>query len=419
VKIIESVRLMGGDLLIQRFDDRPSFQARLYVPQKRRYITRSLRTTDLSVATDRAITLWRDLSPLIEKDIPVNAGSIQDIINDYLAAQDRRVQAGEILFGTRRDNEAQLRPVALFCKLQGLKKLTDIKPHTFNGFAAWRRDESLIYTTGAEGILRRTSLNKAIRELRAWWKWVRAQHLADFDLELKEVSSRKEEVREKNVAFQPDDWKRIEQELHRWTFTEQKRPDWANKKMRPIHWYGRHVLYYLISLLSLTGLRPEEATKKITWDDIEYHGKGKVKAARYQDPRCIIRVRNPEGKGSRPVVNNAGVILRMFRQYADKWRYDNGYPAIKGSDLVFAYPPTNKPYSYSHFGNLFRKLLKKLDLQGKGYTIRSCRSTYVTDMLAKGKSPYVISRNTGHSLEILRRNYEQLSEGQLANELLK
>ena len=409
---------MGGDLLIQRFDDRPSYQARLYSPKKRRYITRSLRTTDLAVATDRAIALWRDLSPLIEKDIPVNAGSIQDVITQYLEAEDRRVEAGEILPGARRDKAAQLRPVALFCKLQGLKKLTDIKPHSFNGFIAWRRDESLLYTTGSAGILRRASLNKGIRELRGWWKWVRAKHLAEFDLELREVSTRKEEVREKNVAFQPDDWRRIDQELDRWTFTEQKRPDWANKRMRPIHWYGRHVFYYLIAVLSLTGMRPEEATKRITWDDIEYHGKGKTKAARSTHPGCVIRVRNPEGKGSRPVVNNAGVILRMFRQYADKWRHANGYPAIKGSDLVFAYPPTNEAYSYSHFGNMFRKLLKRLGLQGRGYTIRSCRSTYVTEMLAKGKSPYVIARNTGHSLEVLRRNYEQLSEGQLADELL-
>ena len=56
--------------------------------------------------------------------------------------------------------------------------------------------------------------------------------------------------------------------------------------------------------------------------------------------------------------------------------------------------------------------------QGKGYTIRSFRSTYITNMLADGKSPYVIARNTGHSLEVLRRNYEQLSEEQLDDELL-
>ena len=151
---------------------------------------------------------------------------------------------------------------------------------------------------------------------------------------------------------------------------------------------------------------------------MEYHGKGRTKGERSQHPGCVIRVRNPQGKGSRPVVNNAGIILRMFRKYADHWRHINGYPAIKGTDLVFAYPPTNEAYAYSHFGNMFRDLLRRLGLLGKGYTIRSCRSTYITNMLADGKSPYVIARNTGHSLEVLRRNYEQLSEEQLDDELL-
>ena len=187
------MKLMGGDLLIQWFDDRPSYQARLYDRAKRRYITRSLRTTDLGEATDKAIALWRDLAPLIEADIPVNSGSIQEVINQYLESEAKRVEAGEILDGARRDKAAQLRPVALFCKLQGLKKLTEVKPHSFNTFIAWRRDESLLYTAGKAGILRRTSLNKAIRELRAWWKWVRAQHLADFDLEIREASTRQEE----------------------------------------------------------------------------------------------------------------------------------------------------------------------------------------------------------------------------------
>lgn len=418
MQIVESIKLMGGDLLIQRFDDRPSYQARLYDRAKRRYITRSLRTTDLGEATDKAIALWRDLSPLIEKDIPVNSGSIQDVIDQYLEAEAKRVEAGEILDGARRDKAAQLRPVALFCKLQGLKKLVDIKPHSFNAFVAWRRDESLLYTAGKAGIMRRTSLNKAIRELRAWWKWVQAQHLADFDLEIREVSTRQEEVRQKNVAFTPQDWKLIEQELDRWVFKAEKAPDWANDRMRPVHWYGRRNFYYLISVLSLTGMRPEEASRIITWGDVEYTGKGRTQAAINQHPGCIIRVRNPRGKGSRPVVSNAGVLLRMFRQYADKWRKENGYPLIKRNDLVFAYPPSNKEYSYSHYGGLFRDLLGRLGLKGKGYTIRSCRATYITNMLAEGKSPYLIARNTGHSLDVLRKNYEQLSEHQLADELL-
>lgn len=418
MKILETVKLMGGELQIQRFDDRPSYQARLYDKSKRRYITRSLRTQDLGEATDRAIAIWRDLSPLIEADIPVNSGSIEQVIAQYLEAEEKRVEAGDILAGALRDKGAQLRPVAVFCKLQGLKKLTDLKPHSFNSFIAWRRDESLQYTSGKAGILRRTSLNKAIRELRAWWKWVRAQHLVDFDLDIREVSTRQEEVRQKNVAFTPADWKLIERELDRWAIRAEKGPVHAIKRMRPVHWYGRRNFYYLLTLLSLTGMRPEEASRIITWGDVEYTGKRRPESKIDLATSCIIRIRNAKGKGSRAVVSNAGLILRMFRKYADNWRKANGYRAITKGTLIFAYPPSEEAYAYSHYGKMFRELLESVGLMGKGYTIRSCRATYITNMLAEGKSPYIIARNTGHSLEVLRKNYEQLSEDQLAEQLL-
>ena len=56
---------MGGDLLIQLFDDRPNWQCRLCGRKKRRYITRSLRITakpchsqsDRSVEADASVAV--------------------------------------------------------------------------------------------------------------------------------------------------------------------------------------------------------------------------------------------------------------------------------------------------------------------------------------------------------------------------
>ena len=136
------------------------------------------------------------------------------------------------------------------------------------------------------------------------------------------------------------------------------------------------------------------------------------------DTAVVIRVRNDLGKGSRSVACNAGVLLKQFKKYANEWRKLNGYPQIKGSDLVFAYPPTNEAYAYSHYGNLFRERVRHVTLSGKGYTIRSCRATYITDRLAEGKAPYIVARNCGHDLKVMMRDYEQLNEQQLVDELL-
>lgn len=409
---------MGGDLLIQRFDDRPNWHCRLYDRKKRRYITRSLRTTDQAIATDRAIALWKEMMPLIQASVPLSSGTIAACVEEYYEYQQRRVDAKEIKPGALRDSKAQLSVLLVWCGLEELNRVADVQPHSFNGFLPWRRDESLAITTGNGGIMRRSSLNKAIRELRQWWKWVKTQRYSDVELEIKELSTRKEEPRQRNVAFTKKDWEKIQSELDRWAFKEAKGPDWKVSRVRPVQWYGRRNFYYLMMVLVLSGMRPQEATQIITWNDLQFRNKGETAKAKQLDPVVVIRIRNDDGKGSRSVATNAGILLKVFRRYANDWRKENGYPQIKSSDLVFCYPPTGKEYSYSHYGKLFRDMMQSIGLSGKGYTIRSCRATYITDRLAEGKAPYLVARNCGHDLKVMMRDYEQLNEDQLVSELL-
>ena len=62
-----------------------------------------------------------------------------------------------------------------------------------------------------------TSLNKAIRKVRAWWKWVRKKRLSTVEIEVTELRSRQEQPRKKTVAFPDEHWELIENELHRRT----------------------------------------------------------------------------------------------------------------------------------------------------------------------------------------------------------
>ena len=219
------------------------------------------------------------------------------------------------------------------------------------------------------------------------------------------------------MAFLPEHVKQIDAELHRWAILQQQAPAHVNKRMRPIHWYGRALFRNLIAVLEGTGVRPQEATDIICWKDCKFRDEGATESARFLDPVVVIQIRNDDGKGSRSVASNTGWILKCWKKESNKWRKLHGYPQIKGDDLLFAYPPTNTAYAYSHFSRTFRDLLKRIRLDGLGYTLRSYRATYITNQLAKGRSPYLIARNTGHSLEILKRHYEQLSESQLIQEM--
>ena len=86
--------------------------------------------------------------------------------------------------------------------------------------------------------------------------------------------------------------------------------------------------------------------------------------------------------------------------------------------LVFGNPLDGQPYSYSLFRRQYRELLARLDLQDKGYTIRSCRGFYATRMLAEGITPYLLAKNLGHSIKVLERDYEQLTEQELVEAFL-
>ena len=405
---------MGGELQIFRYVERPNYYARFWQKEKRRYVTRSLGTPDQALATDRAIQLWKELVPLIQAGAPTETLSIQQAVKQYLAHKEARVDAGEIKRGSLRDSTTQLKTFIIYCKLRDISRISDVMSHSFDDFVEWRRDMSLKITTGKDARLKRGSLNKAIREVRAFWKYLRKKKVTAVDLDLMEVSTRHEEPRTKNVAFTPADWARIESQLLADTLDIQG----DRRELLPSQVYFRHMFKTLLQVLCDSGLRPTEATNLLCWSDLKLLETGKSTTERALSGACSLKIRNPKGKGSRITVCDSGVYLKLWRLYCKQWRKENGHRALLSNDLIFGNPLSSEPYVYSYFGNHFRDVLKRLGLKGLGYTIRSSRSFCVTRLLAAGHAPYLISKNLGHSQEVMRKSYEQLSAEDLIAEFL-
>ena len=412
MRTTDITRLMGGEIQIFRYDTRPGWYVRFWNKEKRRYVVRSLKTEDASLATDRAIHIWKELVPLIKAGVPTETLTMQAAVHQYLNHKEARVEAGEIKPGAHRDSVTQLKTFLIFCKLEGISRISDVQPHSFDGFVEWRRDKSLKITTGREGRLKRASLNKSIREVRAFWKYLRKKRLTDVDLDLMEVSTRHEEPRTKNVAFTPEHWALIEGELLRMS----KETHGKRRALLPAQQYFRYLMKTLLEVLCDSGMRPQEAVNLLEWRDLTLHEQGKSPAERALSGACSLQIRNPTGKGSRVTVCDSGVYLKLWHRYVKQWRKDNGHRPLKQSDLIFGNPLTDQPFAYSYFGNYFRDVLEKLELKGLGYTIRSSRGFCVTRLLALGHPPYLISKNLGHSQEVMRKNYEQLSEADLIAE---
>lgn len=407
-------RLMSGEIQLFRYVGKPTWYVRFYDKGKQKYLVRSLRTTEEDRAIDEAIQLWKTVVPLIKAGAATSAPSLDEAVHQYLEHKQARVDAGDIQEGALRDSRTQLKTFLIFCKIEDITRISDVQPHSLDGYLEWRRDKSLKITTGKEGRLRRTSLNKSIRELRAFWKYLRKKRLTSVDLDLMEASTRHEEQRTRNVAFTPEHWALIEGQL----VADTQETKGTRRDLLPGAQYFRHLMKTLLQVLCDSGMRPQEAVRLLAWGDVKLHETGKTPAERALSGGCSLRIRNPTGKGSRTTVCDAGVYLKLWRGYVKQWRLANGHRPLQPSDLVFGNPMTDEPYVYSYFGNHFRDLLDRLDLKGLGYTIRSSRAFCVTRLLALGHPPYLISKNLGHSQEVMRKNYEQLSEEDLLNQFL-
>lgn len=403
---------MSGELTIVRFVERKNLYVRFYDKRKQAYVSRSLSTSDLGQAIDKAIKLWQQLTPLIEAGVPLDASSLEDLVREYLQSEQVRVDAGEVLPGMLRDKTTQLKTFLIYCKLQGIRQISDVRPHSFNSFVEWRRDKSQKITNGKDVRLKRTSLNKAIREVRAFWKYLLKKRVIDFDIELAEVSTRHEEVRTTNVAYTDEHWAAIETELLRRSRDFQG----ERRELTQAQQYFRVLFKTFMQVMVHSGARPTELTSKLEWKDVTFLDLGKTPTDKAMSPECTLNIRNPKGKGSRITACDAGMFLKLWARYVNGWRKANGYQSVKKSSLVFANPVGNNAYVYGNYAKQWNETLETLGLQGLGYTIRGARGYYVTRMLAAGHSPYLIAKNCGHSPRILQANYEQLSPQELIAE---
>ena len=407
-------RLMGGEIQIFRYTGKPTWYVRFYDKTKQKYLVRSLRTTDEGEATDEAIQLWKTLVPLIKAGAATTVPSLDEAVHQYLEHKQARVDAGEIKPGAKRDAETQLKTFLIYCKLEGITRISAIQSHSLDGFLEWRRDKSMKVTTGKQSVLKRGSLNKSIREVRAFWKYLLKKKLTEVELDLMEVSMRHEEPRTRNIAFSQQHWELIEGELVRLSQETQG----ERRELLPSQQYLRRMMRTLLQVLADSGMRPQEATNLLQWQDVKPIEDGKTGADRAYSGACSLKIRNATGKGSRITVCDAGNYLKLWKLYVIQWRKSVGQRPLKPNDLVFGNPLTDAPYAYALIGKYFRSVLENLGLKGRGYTIRSTRGFCVTRLLAAGHTPYLISKNLGHSLKVMQRNYEQLSEEDLIAEFV-
>ena len=112
----QQFKVLKGRAEVVLFTHRPTWHYRQYIPKERRYVTRSLETTDLEQAREDAIELFYALqSELDEKGAPDKSQAlIKDLIKEWIRENEERQRTGQITQTTLRGKTSAMQgPISL------------------------------------------------------------------------------------------------------------------------------------------------------------------------------------------------------------------------------------------------------------------------------------------------------------------
>ena len=104
----QQFKVLKGKAEVVLFTHRPTWHYRQYIAKERRYVTRSLETTDLEQAREDAIELFYALkSQLDASGAPDKSQAlIKDLIKEWIKENEERQRTGQITLFDRVDNTA-------------------------------------------------------------------------------------------------------------------------------------------------------------------------------------------------------------------------------------------------------------------------------------------------------------------------
>ena len=426
--VVEKVPVLGGKFEIVRYAHRPaSWYFRYYVPaqgrQKRTYIKRSLKTDDRSVAEERGLEEYLKLRNIERDGGNVTAKSVQELMDDWIQQSYQRVVTGEIQEVTWKSKRSLFQNgLKNYFASKGVKKVTDLLPDTYDDYRFWRMTEGWKFYETKNRAQRKPptdgTVNSEIGLINEWYNnylipkgyVTRKPRIKTKVLEIDDLSA--------NPPIPLEDWEKVWRWMDKWS-----RKDAKGVNRPQVHYWRNCFRSYLLCAYN-AGTRPTELIGRydkrqdamdrgLTWDDVDIipqtRWSERLKKEVEDDPIALLNIRKTKTKVSREVPCRAAKYLERWREFVLDWRKQNGYEPPKGSDLVFANPKTNLPYTYRMYANAWEKIREELSDSFSGhFTLYSTRSSYVTNMLEEGVSSDDVCRLTGHSYEVMRRHYDRM-----------
>jgi integrase len=409
---------------------------RQLIPKQRRYIERRLGVLPLEAALKQAEDLYLKLQDELDTDGQpmLSSHSCKAAIERWLKLNEERFNTGQITQSAYKGKEGVLMgPLTHYLQHKSIKKVSQLQLDTFLDYRTWRLTEGykLVKTRGGPRVPRESTVKKDLVQIKDWFaNFLIPRGYTTVMPTFESIVIRKDELDANPPIPLKPDWVHIYKELDRWaeagkSFNNQRVGYWRqlfrhfclisyNAGTRPQELYGAKETKRIQQWDGTFQLQ-EEIIGGIRWEDVEVYEATHLSASGkpFTVLEATIYIRKSKTGEPREVPYNTGMYFKRLREIADLYRKENNLPALTPKDFVFFNPYTSQPYPYTQWQKSWDRLVTELGDKlnpvrtDRKYTMRSMRSSYITNQINEGKDIYLIKKITGHSLEILTRHYDR------------
>jgi integrase len=476
----ERHEILGSKLIIFLNNQKKKdiWYMRMHVGGKQAYKRISLKTSDKSIAIERALDYWRNLKNHIDAGGNVFEETINKVLEDYRSYLSELVETEQIKKHTLRCKFTSLKKLVEY--LSPYQKPSDIPFNVLDDYTKWRRTKNWTkYHKNNSKPPSDLTINRELADFKGFFDWCSKKKLMTNNIEYPWIKYDPKKHKESSPPFSADDYGLILRNLTRWY------SDKELAKTRKNNFY-RGVFVYYFEILAQSGMRPHECLK-LRWSDVEIISE--FEKVEYQ----ILN----DGEGTLVPDQDSIIITTMCgtdiitktenmppRRYFTMQTLENIEKSVKkgrnwfeveflGAKVevsadtktgrrVFYCPagfafqrlweyykvnspikPRRNDYIFQNVGSSHSKMDKYIGkslndtflrrmwyefrdyLVSKGtylnpdYTLYSCRSFFINLNLEAGNKPHQVAKMVGHSISTQSKHYEAMEVRQLATRFSK
>lgn len=384
----DAEELKRGLVIFRRTDvQHRNYYCRIKIPYEDRYKIKSLKTSDVDLAKEKAFDHAADIKFRLKHEVPVFKKSFSQVAKEFIDFQQDRAEVGQISKHRARVLDSHVR--SQLNTYIGNTQISLIGEDKWRGYPVWRQKTGKGRSGGrvSDGTIRdEMATLRAIMRFAASKKYIPESQV--FKGKLPIDKTRREE-------FTPQEYRK----LHTYARS------WIKKGARENNIWYRTMTYNFILIMANTGMRPTEA-RNLLWRDVTMR---KDKKGRQF---VSLNVRGKSKSRELVAADTVATYLERIREISK---------ASGPDDHVFTTWEGKKAKSL--YNSLIENLLTETGLlhssSGSRRSTYCFRHTYATFRLAEGIDVYFLAKQMGTSVKMIEDHYGHITPVKNAERILQ